>query len=172
MVGNPLLGGSEGDNVINYNKRLYKDYAQSSLEGSMGDVRSRSRSKSKKAKLEEKIAADQRFQNENLAFLARKQQHYGQYDMNLQRHKIGTIQGTLGTLHRSDSNEALPTRNFPPYQNVNVEQTRFQPLPDYNYQASQRRPGSIHEPAKSPNRRMRAISGERSNDADRSAKKQ
>ena len=99
----------------------------------MGDVRSRSRSKSKKAKLEEKIAADQRFQNENLAFLARKQQHYGQYDMNLQRHKIGTIQGTLGTLHRSDSNEALPTRNFPPYQNVNVEQTRFQPLPDYNY---------------------------------------
>ena len=48
---NPLLGSSEGEQRVKYYRDSYKKYASSTLEGSLEDVRTRSRSKSKRAKL-------------------------------------------------------------------------------------------------------------------------
>jgi len=72
LVGNPILGGSEGEKYTGQNKRLYYKYAQSQMEGSMEHVKSRSRSKSKRAKLEAQIVDDQHYKQESMAFLMQK----------------------------------------------------------------------------------------------------
>jgi hypothetical protein len=57
---NPLLGSSEGEQRVKYYKQAYKGYAQSTLEGSLDDIRVRSRSKSKRARLQRHIAEDEK----------------------------------------------------------------------------------------------------------------
>ena len=50
---NPLLGESEGYQRRERYKKLYKDFARSRLEGSLDSTKERSRSRSKRQRVEE-----------------------------------------------------------------------------------------------------------------------
>ena len=61
VIGNPLIGYSEGERVKRHYKKQFMTYALSQAEGSISDVKERSRSKSRRARLE---AARRRAQEE------------------------------------------------------------------------------------------------------------
>lgn len=69
---NPILGTSEGAERRKYYGGAYLGYAKSTLEGSLQDVRTRSRSKSKRARLQRHIQEDEIEKQESMAFLLRK----------------------------------------------------------------------------------------------------
>lgn len=76
---NPLVGFSEGERKRQVYQEEYKKYALGHEEGSMSDVKERSRSKSRRAKYQAAKQASERERQESFVDLMRQTKTYQQY---------------------------------------------------------------------------------------------
>ena len=99
---NPLSGVSEGERKRQFFKNYYKQYALSGEEGSMVNIAERSRSRSKRARLERAKQEAARAENQSLVDLMRSEQVAQTMPPNPVAMKQ-RYQFSNKTLHRSDS---------------------------------------------------------------------
>lgn len=112
---NPIAGFSDGEAQRAMFREQYKTYARRELQSSLSTSQKR---RSKRARLEEQRLEAEQLKAESMATLMRQTRHYAHPNEYAQKQRF---QYSKGTLHKSDSHEALhPTHldDKRPYDNL------------------------------------------------------